>query len=346
MKTNQPNKQIHHPRQRILIPAQRFGAGFRRWIHGWLFLSFLVSSVVAQAQSTPPPPAKATTQDPKGTRALRRDITRIVEAEDLSGWLVDSVQLQKMYPTLLESICRASLTAREQAMTELQQEQDKAGDPKTLFENNHRAWSSKVRHALQVSREVMALSEGLKGAGKDCPFWLEPKAGFVSRQTNLHQFSLSLESGGLIQLRQTQDQWTYGGGGVIRLMAGYGISPFLTWMVGAEFGGGAMLRIPREDKSEFVINYFPALPMVFRFHSGSWYYDAELAGVTLFQSDDSNISYGGRLGFGLGVMALRTKWFLPWAGISLAYEHYLESDGRPAAHFLRGGLRVGALWLP
>jgi hypothetical protein len=95
-----------------------------------------------------------------------------------------------------------------------------------------------------------------------------------------------------------------------------------------------------------VINYFPAIPVLVRFHDGGWHYDAEVGAVGLFQADDSSLSLGTRIGGAIGIKALRTRGVLPWAGLAIAYERYFESGGRPRAHFVRGGLRVGLMWGP
>jgi hypothetical protein len=72
----------------------------------------------------------------------------------------------------------------------------------------------------------------------------------------------------------------------------------------------------------------------------------EVAAVSLFQADDFRMSYGARAGLGIGVSALRTRSFLPWAGAAIAYEHYWANADRPAAEFFRAGLRVGVVWDP
>ncbi len=118
------------------------------------------------------------------------------------------------------------------------------------------------------------------------------------------------------------------------------ISPFVS------LGQGPQDRKYGGEPTELVINYFPALPVVLRFHDVSWHYDAEIAPVSWFQADDGDFSYGVRLGGGIGVAALRTRGFLPWAGLAIGYEHYFESGGRPEAHFIRGGLRVGFMLDP
>lgn len=96
----------------------------------------------------------------------------------------------------------------------------------------------------------------------------------------------------------------------------------------------------------FVINYFPALPVLVRVRGVAWQLDAELAPVGWFQASDTRLSLGGRAGLAVGYAALRTQGVLPWAGVHLAVEHYPETTARGAAQFLRGGLRVGFQWDP
>jgi hypothetical protein len=106
-----------------------------------------------------------------------------------------------------------------------------------------------------------------------------------------------------------------------------------------------MIR-PDTSPTEFVINYFPAIPVMLRFHDVAWHYDIEAGPVGLFQADDARISYGARVGFAVGIFALRVRGVLPWVGLATAYDHYFPSGGRPRAHFIRGGFRAGAVWDP
>jgi hypothetical protein len=189
------------------------------------------------------------------------------------------------------------------------------------------------------------LVRSIQSVESSCPFWVKPEVGFDGRQTDTNRWGLNLESGGLLQLRHTAGSWTYGGGGVGRLLVSYGFRGVFTVLAGVEVAGGAMLR-PDSGASGFVINYLPALPVVLRLHDGSFHYDLEAAGVSIFQADNTHPSFGGRLGLGFGVSALRTRFFIPWAGFGVAYEHYLEGGGRSSQDFLRAGLRVGAVWNP
>jgi len=275
---------------------------------------------------------------------LIADIERIVAAEESDAWFVDADAYRAMYPTLLESVCRTPPASRSRALAVLEHRAQQAGDARTIYERAGRR-TGDVDRALFAERHRRALELALQSADRDCPFWVEPAPDFQGRQTDRNRFTLSLETGGMAQLRQTAGTWTLGGGGLARVLPGYGFGGRFSILAGIEFGGGAMIR-PNTDPTEFVINYFPALPVVVRFHHVAWHYDVEVAPVALFQADDGDFSYGGRLAFAAGVFALRTRGVLPWAGAALAYEHYVESGGRPAAHFIRGGLRVGLVWDP
>jgi hypothetical protein len=180
---------------------------------------------------------------------------------------------------------------------------------------------------------------------RECPFWVAPKPGFQGLQSDRKRYTFSVESGGNVQLRYTQQHWTFGGGGLGRALLGYGLDGRYTLLAGGEFGGGAMLR-PGTNASQFVINYFPAIPLVLRTRQLTWQYDLELAPVGVFQADDTRLSYGVRVGGTFAFTALRRRNVLPWAGLAVAYEYYFESGGREVTHFLRGGLRIGLPWDP
>lgn len=273
------------------------------------------------------------------TKGLLLDLERVLSAQEGGGWFLDQAELDEAYPVLLETVCRTSQEARDAALVETERAAQRAGDPRQLYAGK-RELDDATSEALHAQRAKFLLQATLDGAPADCPFWVEPELGFRGRQTDLGRWTLNLETGGVLQVRRTEGSWTYGAGGAGRVFAGVNFGGALTLLFGGEFGGGAMLK-PNTEPSEFVLNYFPAVPVVFRFRSGSWHYELETAAVSLFQADNGSFSYGGRVGAGIGLHALRTRGILPWAGFAVAYEHYLPSGGRERAHFLRGGLRVG-----
>ncbi len=279
------------------------------------------------------------------TEALLADIERIVDSEETTGWFLDDQAYDDIRGTVLASVCRAPVYARKQALAELERRHQEAGSARERFESAGRLMTSEVREALFIERELGALTLGVERSDSDCPFWVDVEPNFLGRQTDRHRFTLSLESGGSAQLRETEGSWTLGGGGLARLLAGYGLGGRATLLGGIEFGGGAMLK-PHTEPTEFVINYFPAIPIVIRLRNLAWHYDFETAALALFQADNGAFSYGVRGAFGIGLSALRARSILPWAGATVAYEYYIPSGGREAQHFIRGGLRVGFQWDP
>jgi hypothetical protein len=282
--------------------------------------------------------------DPEGARGLLADLDRIIAGEESEGWFGDEDAFRSIGPALLESTCPATSDARAEALSILRQESAKAGDPRALFAATHEM-SDSVAEALNLERQRRALELTLSRVEAECPFWLSPKPGFKGLQSDRQRFTLSLETAGTVQLRQTLQHWDFGAGGFGRILPGYGLSDRFTILAGVEFGGGAMVR-PHTDASQFIINYFPAIPVVLRTHHRTWHYDLELAPVALFQADNTRLSYGVRVGGGVGFSALRRHNFLPWAGLNLSYEHYFAGGGRSPAEFIRSDLRVGFMWDP
>jgi hypothetical protein len=282
--------------------------------------------------------------DAEGARGLLADVDRIVAGEESEGWFADSEALQEISRPALESTCRATPEARAEALEVLKQRSAEAGDPRALFQSQHEL-SDSVKQALTLDRQRRVLELALSRVAAECPFWLAPQPGFRGLQSERQRWTLSLETAGNVQLRHTLGRFAFGAGGWGRILPGYGISDRLTLLAGVEFGGGAMVR-PNTGASQFIINYFPAIPLVLRVHHRTWHYDIEAAPVALFQADNTWPSYGFRFGGGIGFSALRRHDFLPWAGVAASYEHYFAGAGRAEAEFLRADLRVGFVWDP
>jgi hypothetical protein len=302
----------------------------------WLFAA-LLATVLWLA------PRSAAAQDLQGARSLLDDLARIVAAQEAEEWYSDKEALRSIEAHALASVCRATPEARAWALAGLVKKQAELGDAEALFEREGKL-SDRVQDALTVQRRLLVLRLALARAA-ECPFWTRPEVAFAGLQSDRRRFTLSVESGGNVQLRRTGSHWTFGGGGVGRLLFGYGFDGRFTLLGGPEFGGSALLR-PGSNASQFVINYFPALPLIVRSRQLTWHYDLEVAPVVVFQADDTEISWGARLGGAFAFTALRRRNVLPWAGLALAYEYYFEGGGRPRTHFLRGGLRFGLPWDP
>ncbi len=279
----------------------------------------------------------------EGARSLMSDVARIVAAQEAEDWFTDQQALRSIEEHVLASVCRATPEARAAALASFEQARAEHPDPRAAFAERGKL-TSEVEDALTAERRVLVLRRALERVA-ECPFWIAPEPEFHGLQSDRKRITLSVESGGSVQFRQTEGRWTFGGGGGGRLLVGYGFDGRYTFLAGAEFGGGAMLR-PNTDASEFIINYFPAVPLVFRTRHLTFHYDIELAPVALFQADNTRLSWGGRIGYTFAFTALRRRNVLPWAGLALAYEHYFPGGGRESAHFLRGGLRIGLPWDP
>jgi len=282
--------------------------------------------------------------DSAGARGLLADVDRIIAGEESEGWFADGDALREVAPAVFESACRATPDARREALAALRAESAAQGDPKALFEADHEL-SVRVKRALGLERQRRALESALSRADEECPFWVAPQPGFKGRQSDRERFTLSLETAGNVQLRHTQGRFAFGAGGWGRVLPGYGLSDQVTVLAGLEFGGGAMVR-PNTGASQFIINYFPAIPLVVRLHRRIVHFDIEGAPVALFQADNTSPSFGFRFGGGIGFSALRRHDFLPWAGIAVSYEHYFAGGGRASAEFLRADFRVGFVWDP
>lgn len=307
------------------------------WLRaGRLHAACLLSSLLASAS-----PAWA--QDFEGARSLLDDVARIVAAEEAEDWFTDREAMRSIEVHVLASVCRATPEARAAALAGLRSKQRELGSGQQIYAQRGEMTSA-AEHALSVERQLRALDAAV-ASENECPFWVHAERGFDGLQSDRERFTLSVESGGNVQFRRTEKRWTFGGGGLGRLLGGWGFDGRHTLLFGAEFGGGAMLK-PNTNASQFVINYFPAVPLVFRTRHLTWHYDFELAPVALFQADNTRWSFGGRVGGSFAFTALRRRNVLPWAGLCVAYEHYFEGAGRGPTHFVRGGLRIGLPWDP
>lgn len=282
-------------------------------------------------------------EDAEGTRSLLDDVARIVTAEEVDDWFTDKEALRTIEEQLLPSVCHASLEARQGALASLQQAAALNGDPKSLYERSG-VVDDRVSAALTAQRRLKGLEQALSRQS-ECPFWIRPEPGFHGLQSDRKRLTLSVESGGNVQFRYTQQHVTFGAGGSGRILAGWGFDGKYTLLFGPEFGGSALLR-PNSNASEFVINYFPAVPLVIRSRQLTWHYELELAPVALFEADNTRLSWGARIGGAFAFTALRRRNVLPWAGLAVSYEHYFEGGGREPTHFFRGGLRIGLPWEP
>jgi len=288
-------------------------------------------------------PRLARAEDLEGARSLLSDVARVVAAEEADDWFADREALDAIEQHLLPSVCQATADARAAALAGLRKSTAELGDPKVLFAKRGEM-TDDVRAARTAYRRLRAL-EGALARQEECPFWIRPVVGFQGLQSDRKRFTLSVESGGDVEFRVARHHLTFGAGGLGRVLGGWGFDGKYSLLFGPELGGSALLR-PNSNASEFVINYFPALPLVLRTRHLTWHYDIEVAPVALFEADNTRLSYGARLAGAFSFTALRRRNVLPWAGLDLSYEYYFDGGGRGPIHFFRGGLRIGLPWDP
>jgi hypothetical protein len=275
---------------------------------------------------------------------LAFDLERIVSAEESSGWLIDETAERQIHPVVMESVCRATPAVRRLTLARFERQSHALGDPRAVYTEDGNALTSRVAEALSARRQLDALDRAVRVAPDECPFWLAPDPEFRGRQSTRERLIINFDTGGTVQLRSTGGAWTIGAGGFGRLLGGYSFTR-VSLLAGVELGGGAMLE-PKTDPTEFVINYFPALPVIARLHYQSWNLDLEVASVALFQAGNADLSYGVRGGLTVGFSSLRLRGVLPWLGLGVASEYHFGNSARPEAVYLRGGLRVGGVWDP
>ncbi len=309
------------------------------------------------SQSSTPPPTHPSPEDvdprdprnvptldeaPSVVGALISDVERIIAAFEDEGWFIDSEAYAQIAPVLLESVCRTPADQRLVALHIL--EHDARVDPERLFLQSAGELTDEVEDALSARRRWTALKLAM-ARSNECPFWSKPSADFTGRQTTRDKWAIHAEGGGLVSLGRTHERYALGGGGSGRLLIGRGVGDDLSLLVGAEVGGGADLNPPGDD-AQFTLKYTAAVPLMVRSRSVAWHYDFELAPIALLEAENTNLSWGARGGFAIGLSTLRVRDFLPWAGAAITLEHYFPSGGRQSSQVLRGGLRVGFRWLP
>jgi hypothetical protein len=307
-----------------------------------LALSAGLCAAPVSAQVTQPL-SVATEAQAASVDALLFDLQRIVSAVSDGSWLIDELEQTAIRADVMESVCRAPESVRNQALARLEQEQARAGNARQLYERAGRQLTSEVEAALALGRQLDALRRGVAAAGT-CPFWVHPEPAFRGLQSTRDRWIINFDTGGTAQLRRTQRQWAIGAGGFGRFLGGYTFTR-VSLLAGVEFGGGALVE-PNEQPTSLVVNYIPALPVIVRLHRDSWNVDFEAASVALFQASNTSLSHGVRGGVSVGVSALRLRGVLPWVGLAVASEYHFANSARPEAWYLRGGLRVGGVWDP
>lgn len=285
---------------------------------------------------------------PGPERGLYVDLRAIVETEQRTDWVVDRLELDQIGPRVLLSGCQVA-PAHRQALREWL-------DARLVAEGGplERAWAREqdldaISEVLTLHRVRLALDYVETYAEADCPPWLQPDEAFSGVQADDGRFVLMLETLGGLDVLFGREGNGIGGGGAGRLLPAWGVDSRLTLATGIELGVSS--TFPRGDEGTRVVEaaLTGAIPLLARFHRGTWRFDTEIAATV--RAPDRGLAvedarFGLRLGQGLGVSTLRIAGLLPYAGIWAAHEWLPAVEGERALHILRLGTRFGVNWDP
>lgn len=290
--------------------------------------------------------AAARAQDPNAeAETLIADLRKIVEIRAASGWKIDRYEYEGMMPDALLSVCRTPRETQSNALAKVGRRVEILGGPfEEAFHKNGDKMDG-LKDLLFATRVERLLREASLRALTECPVWMTPKGPFRGVQTDARKITLSGEGGGLgfIFNVDKRGDATLGGGGMGRLMLGFGLDYRWTVLLGVEVGGGALIQ-RNGTTTELPLLFQAAIPLVLRLHDVSWHYEVELGFVGLADEKDTRVSPGLRVGGLIGISTLRVRSFMPWFGLGGAMEQYLDSTARPAFRIWKGGARIGFNW--
>jgi hypothetical protein len=283
--------------------------------------------------------ASASTPD----EALIHDLSIVVEVQQSAGWKIDHYEYEEMMPDALQSVCVTTDETRSAARERLGRRIDALGGPVEQAFRRAGGRESAVKELLFTTRVFTLLTEAMRRAPSECPFWLTPSAVFRGLQTDAGRFTLSFESGGLFGLQYLEGRVMPGAGGSGRLMLGRGLTERWTLLAGGEFGTMALFQQEGSD-TNFPVNFVVAIPVVLRHHDLSWLYELELAPIGYFTTTDLRPTYGARLGGLIGISTLRVRRIIPWGGVGAGAEYVFPSRVRQMTMSIKGGIRLGFNW--
>jgi hypothetical protein len=285
--------------------------------------------------------ACATTAPPAGPpRALYRDLERIVAFAETTGWDIDRREVDAVLGDALLTLCRVPEESRRALLVWVDQRIVALGGPVDEAWRRSSRKLGRVEVLLALTRLRMVLVAAMDAAPGDCPFWLEPSAGFRGRQISDDRWQLELGGGGKGILTGTQGVSDVTGGGAGRLNfyrhlgATWGIG------IGIELGAGADFTVDENgQRSGLVFAFDVVTPVLFRWRAVNSFYELELGPFGHFTENQMELEPGVHVGFAVGGQALRQRWFLPGAAFAISYEHTFPDAGEPL-DMLKLGFRV------
>ena len=277
------------------------------------------------------------------TAALYGDLERLVTVQEATGWDIDRTALEDMAAPALMSVCQVPPDRRDELVTWLDGEIERAGGPIEEAWRKRGKQTSRLGDLLELVRIRMLLARAMDAAAQDCPFWLAPDDAFRGRQISLDRWQLSIggDSTGLVVDRGGQTDLELGGGG--RIVVGRTFGTHHGLYAGVELGGSASFaRSSTGDRGALVLGFDLVTPVVYRYTFVNAYVEGEagyLAHAT--ENNVADVEHGVHVGVAFGGRATRRRWFFPGAALGLAYERtFPEGDRGPALTQLKLGFRV------
>ncbi len=296
--------------------------------HFWVCLAFLTGCATA----APSDPVE---------RALFVDTLTLVRSKARDAWTIDRIAQDEIAAGVMESACQVPEAARQGLLRWLEQrrkslEVSLGGDLRTVWLREGRDLDA-ISDLLELTRVETALANAEARASEDCPFWLEPNAGFIGLQGDDDRFVIYLESRGQLGLRLHDETAHFSGGGAGRVLLGAGLGDGMTLLTGLELGGGG--RMGEDGRIQGVLS--GALPLVWRFADAGSAFDLEVAAVTYLQGGEG-WPPGFRTALAYGFVTPRIGGaFAPHAMFWLGYEYHPARGAEDPFHIIGVGTRIG-----
>ena len=297
----------------------------------WLALAGMICACAHQ-----PVPAD------RSTSALYRDLQRLVSLSGAAGWEVDRVEVEEMLPPALMSVCRVHPERRAELLLWLDKRiAARGGDVADVYRRRGRDLS-RVDELLELTRVRLVLEHSIQAADRDCPFWIEPEAGFSGLQILDDRWLISLGGGGkgIVVDQGSRTDLNFGGAG--RLLFGRAFGRRWALLAGAEAGASA--SFPKDDMGErgsLVLGIDFVAPLVVRYRLVNSYAEIEAGPLLIVRETETRDPEPGfHVGVSFGAAASRRRLFLPGAAFGISFERTFPDGQDQALNMFKLGFRV------
>jgi hypothetical protein len=273
-------------------------------------------------------------------RALARDLERQVTIAAAAGWGVDRLEVEELLEPALDSTCRVARVDRRALLGWLDGRIADGGGPVAAAWRERGRDLDAVADLLVLTRMRMLLARADELADQDCPFWLEPEAGFAGRQTSHGRWQLTTGGGGkgIVVRRGGDSELLFGGAG--RLLIGRVADSGRALYLGVELGANASFpRDAQGERSKLVLASDLVVPVVLRLTGVNSYLELEAGWLGRATEEDlsserplryfSALDHGVHLGVSVGGRALRTRFFFPGAALGFSVERAFTDGADP-----------------